>query len=291
MRKHPGRALTVLLGIALGAAVFTSVRLSIHASLDSFSRSMELIAGRADRVLTRPGGSVPEQLVAKLINHPLIESVSPLLSIYIQPGLANSDPFLLIGFDPLLDRSFRDWQIDDDAEKEGDSWLSLIKDPYTLIIGKALGRKYQWRQGDFIYLENASQTARFRITGTLALQGLALAEGGRVAFTDIATFQEFTGNYGQVDRIDLRFKPGVADRDLDAIHKILPEGVVLSSPLAAKESGQAMIRAYQLNLSILSFASLFVGMFLVYSLVALNAAARRHELAVLRSTGGSAHLL
>ena len=252
---------------------------------------MELIAGRADRVLTRPGGSVPEQLVAKLINHPLIEGVSPLLSIYIRPGLANSDPFLLIGFDPLLDRSFRDWQIDGDTQKEADSWLSLIKDPYTLIIGKALGRKYQWRQGDTIYLENAWQTARFRITGTLALQGLALAEGGRVAFTDIATFQEFTGNYGQVDRIDLRFKPGVTDRDLDAIHKILPEGVVLSSPLAAKESGQAMIRAYQLNLSILSFASLFVGMFLVYSLVALNAAARRHELAVLRSTGGSAHLL
>ena len=86
MRKHPGRALTVLLGIALGASVFTSVRLSIHASLDSFSRSMELIAGRADRALIRPGGSVPEQLVAKLIKHPLIESVSPLLTIYIRVG-------------------------------------------------------------------------------------------------------------------------------------------------------------------------------------------------------------
>ena len=52
-----------------------------------------------------------------------------------------------------------------------------------------------------------------------------------------------------------------------------------------------MIRAYQLNLSILSFASLFVGMFLVYSLVALNAASRRHELAVLRSIGASSYFL
>ena len=50
-----------------------------------------------------------------------------------------------------------------------------------------------------------------------------------------------------------------------------------------------MIRSYQLNLSVLSFASLFVGMFLVYSLVALNAASRRHELAVLRATGASAY--
>jgi putative ABC transport system permease protein len=48
-----------------------------------------------------------------------------------------------------------------------------------------------------------------------------------------------------------------------------------------------MIRAYQLSLTFLSFISLFVGMFLVYSLVALNAAARRRELAVLRATGAS----
>jgi putative ABC transport system permease protein len=290
MRNHPGRVLAVILGIALGAAVFTSVRISIHASLDSFSRSMELIAGRADRVLIRPGGSVPEQLVAKLIKHPLIESASPLLSIYIRPERPNSDPFLLIGFDPILDHSFRNWVIAGKAAMEMESWLNLLKDPDTLVIGKPLALEYQWHQDDLIYLENSRQTAPFRIAGTLASQGLALAEGGRVALTDIATFQEFTGEYGRVDRIDLRFKPGVSDRDLEAIRRLLPEGVVLSSPLAAKESGKAMIRAYQLNLSILSFASLFVGMFLVYSLVALNAAARRHELAILRSVGGSAHL-
>jgi putative ABC transport system permease protein len=291
MRKHPGRALTVLAGIALGAAVFTSVRLSIHASLDSFSRSMELISGRADRVLTRPGGRIPEQLVSILLKHPLIEAVSPLLSIYIRPGLPNSDPFLLIGVDPILDRSFRSWQIAGKSSQETDSWLKLLKDPYTLIISERLARDYQWQPDDFIRLENARRTARFQIAATMASQGLALAEGGQVALTDIATFQEFTGEYGRVDRIDLRFKSGVRDRDLAAIRNILPEGVMLSSPLAAKESGQAMIRAYQLNLSILSFASLFVGMFLVYSLVALNAASRRHELSVLRSTGGSSYLL
>jgi len=93
MRKHPGRALTVLCGIALGAAVFTSVRLSIHASLDSFTKSMELIAGRADRVLIRPGGRVPEQLVSRLLKHPLVESASPLLTTYIRPARKGADPF------------------------------------------------------------------------------------------------------------------------------------------------------------------------------------------------------
>ena len=291
MRRHPGRALTVLLGIALGAAVFTSVRLSIHASLDSFTRSMELIAGRADRVLIQPGGSVPEQLVAELLKHPLVESAAPVLTAYIRPDHPNSNPFLLMGFDPILDYSFREWKTAGKVENEAESWLNLLKDPRTLIASNTLALENGWQPGEDIHLENAKQSVPFRVVGLLASQGLAQAEGGRVAITDIATFQEFSGGFGWVDRIDLRFKPGVTDKDLEDFGNDLPEGIVLSSPLAVKESGQAMIRAYQLNLSILSFASLFVGMFLVYSLVALNAAARRHELAVLRSIGGSPYLL
>jgi putative ABC transport system permease protein len=291
MQKNLGRALTVLFGIALGAAVFTSVRLSVHASLDSFTRSMQLIAGRADRVLTRPGGRVPEELVAKLLNHPSVESASPLLTTYIRPVHDNAEPFLLIGFDPILDRSLRSWQIAEIGKQETVPWLDLLKDPYTLIVAKPIGLKYQRGRGDFLVIEHARQTTKFRIVGTLVPDGLALVEGGRMAITDIATFQEFTGLYGVVDRIDLLFKPNATSKDLEEIRKILPESVFLSSPSATGESGRGMIRAYQLNLSVLSFASLFVGMFLVYSLVALNAASRRHELAVLRSTGASPYLL
>ena len=291
MRKHPVRALTVLFGIALGAAVFTSVRLSIHASLDSFSKSMDLITGRAERVVIQPGGRVPEQLVTRLLRHPAVKNASPLLSTFIRPSGEGTHPFLLIGFDPILDRPLRTWQINGQAKPQNGLWLDLLSDPYTMIISQALADKYQWRRGDTISIEHVSQTAGFRIVGVLKPQGLALAEGGRVAITDIATFQEFTGIYGMVDRIDLLLNPGTADRQLSEIRAILPESIMLSSPSGAKESGRAMIRAYQLNLSILSFASLFVGMFLVYSLVALNAASRRHELAVLRSTGASSGLL
>jgi putative ABC transport system permease protein len=291
IRKHPGRALTVLFGIALGAAVFTSVRLSINASLDSFTKSMNLIAGRADRVLSRPGARLPEELISIVLRHPSVKNASALLSTYVRPVQDGAAPFLLIGFDPILDRPLRAWQINEQAKQKAGFWLDLIKDPNTLIIGKPLAERYQWHRGEIISLEHAQQTAEFRLAGTLEPQGLALVDGGRVALTDIATFQEFTGTYGMVDRIDLQFKPATTEREVAELRAMLPESIVLSSPSATKESGQAMIRAYQLNLSILSFASLFVGMFLVYSLVALNAASRRHELAVLRSTGASSYLL
>ena len=291
LRRHLGRALTVLLGIALGAAVFTSVRLSIHAALESFTRSMEVISGQADRVLVQPGGRVPEAWGAKLIRLPIVHEASPILTTYVRFSEEKAEPFLLIGFDPILDRSFRKWQTSRHTGEDTGSWLELLKRPFTVIVGKSLAEKYACRIGDLRAIEHTRQTSDFTVVGILSPNGLALAEGGMIALTDIATFQEFTQIYGSVDRIDIKLEPKATNKDFEQIQKILPENILLGSPSAAKESGQIMIRAYQLNLSILSFASLFVGMFLVYSLVALNAASRRHELAVLRATGASPMLL
>ena len=289
MRKHIGRALTVILGIALGAAVFTSVRLSINASLDSFAKSMDLIAGQADHVLTRPGGYVPENLITELLNHPAIQSASPVMTTYTRILQDDAQPFLLVGFDPILDRPFRNWRIQPKSNTEALVWLELLKEPFTLIVGDPLAIEFNSASRDAIVLEHIGQRSKFKVLGKLEREGLAMAEGGRIALTDIATFQEFTGLLGKVDRIDLKLKPLATAKDLANIRQMLPESIQLNPPTATRESGQMMIQAYQLNLSILSFASLFVGMFLVYSLVALNSASRRHELAILRSTGASAH--
>ena len=291
LRKHRGRAITVLLGVALGAAVFTSVRISINASLNSFTQSMDLIAGSADRVVVRPGGYVDAKLISSLLKHPAITGASPILTTYVRPTVKGAEPFLLIGFDPILDRSFRAWQVARAGEPNSMTWLDLLKEPYTIIVGNTLARKFGWRSGDFVTLDHTRQKASFKILGTLEPEGLALAEGGQIALTDIATFEEFTGIFGAADRIDVRLKPGVGPSEIADITKLLHESLEFASPSRRKLSGQEMIRAYQLNLSILSFASLFVGMFLVYSLVALNAASRRNELAILRSTGAASQLL
>ena len=152
MKKHLGRALTVLLGIALGAAVFTSVRLSIHAALDSFTRSMDVIAGSADRVLHQPGGRVPEEWVAKLIQLGVVREASPVLTTYVRLADKKSEPILLIGVDPIMDRSFRRWQTSERTKKDVESWVELLKRPYTLIIGTSLANKYASRRNDVLTL-------------------------------------------------------------------------------------------------------------------------------------------
>jgi putative ABC transport system permease protein len=291
LHRHFGRALIVVLGIALGAAVFTSVRISVHASLESFSRSMEFFAGSAEKVLVRPGGYVSEAVIPILRRHPAVARISPLLTTYVRGAQDRRDSFLLIGIDPVLDRSFRSWRISGGEAGRGERWADLIREPYTLILSEPLARELGVGTGNWVDIDHTRGTHAFRVLGTLIPQGLALVEGGRVAITDIATFQEFTGLLGVVDRVDLVFKPKTTPQELEELVSVLPETLELRPPSAARDSGTAMIRAYQLNLSVLSFASLFVGMFLVYSLVALNAASRRRELAVMRSLGASPRLL
>ena len=287
LRRHWGRALVVLLGIALGAAVFTSVRLAVHASLHSFTRSMDFFAGTAEKVLVRPGGYLPEGVLSLFFTHPAVKDYSALLTTYVRPADGRGDSFLLIGIDPLLDQSFRKWRIHGERDKAVERWLDLMREPYTVILTAPLARELHTASGARIKLEHTRHAAEFRVAGILEPQGLALVEGGRVAVTDIATFQELTGLHGLLDRIDLTFHPKSTREQIEDLARQLPPELELRSPSAARDSGTAMIRAYQLNLSVLSFASLFVGMFLVYSLVALNVASRRRELAILRSVGAS----
>ena len=290
LRDHWIRTLVVVLGVSLGAAVFTSVRIAVHATLNSFSRSMEHIVGLSDLTLVRPGGRVPDQLVAELMNHAAVQSASPVLSAYVRPANEKT-PFLLMGIEPILDRDLRDWSVQSvDAVRSVD-WRSMVVRPGGLIITKPLGDLLGWQNGQKVRIIHSRQMAEFEILGRLHSKGLAMVEGGRIALCDIATFQEFTGLFGLVDRIDVKLKDPDADEAIASLKSSLPDGVVAQSPSANTQSGRSMIRAYEISLTFLSFISLFVGMFLVFSLVALNAAARRRELAVMRATGASGRLL
>ena len=283
VRRQPWRALAVVLGIALGAAVFTSVRIAVDASLDSFSRSMDAFAGRADRVVTQPGGRVPEDLVARLQAIPGV-AVAPVMTTYTREA-GGTRSFLLVGIDPLMDRAMRSWEKAGPAGEEA-AWLQIMAEPFTLLAGETLARESGWGSGDRVMLTHRNGNTPFIVAGRISAEGLGAMANGRIALCDIATFQEFTGTFGRVDRIDLRLTDRNAELPPEAA-ALIGADLKVGPPGAVKTSGQGMIRAYQVNLSFLSFTSLFVGMFLVYSLVAMNAAARRRELAILRAVGAS----
>ncbi len=286
MRNAPFRAMGVVAGIAVGAAVFTGVRLSIHTCLDSLTLGMDRLAGKTEAIARAPGGRLPEELAAALFSHPLVETASPVMTTHVLAEGARA-PFLLLGIDPLLDRPLRDWGMTRESRTTFSS-MTLTAVPATVVVGARLLEETGLSAGEALVLSRGAVVSRFHIAGSLGARGPADGRGSRIAVCDIASFQEFTGVVGEVDRIDLRFYGGPRKETLDTVSALLPEGARLTTPEREISGGKEMVRAYGLNLTVLSFVSLFVGMFLVYSIVSMNMAARRRELAVMRSLGASA---
>ncbi|MDX2417909.1 MAG: FtsX-like permease family protein [Xanthomonadales bacterium] len=284
------RCLIVLLGIVLGAALFTGVRLATEASRESFSTGMDSFAGTADAVVTATAGPVDDRLVAALLKLPEVAAATPVLSVVVKVE-GHDEALRIIGIAPLLDRDFRDFPKLRESPQDQDEeqlWKRLITEPYSLALSRRAGKSFGATAEDTLTLVHVSGRTNCIVAAVLQAEGLALVDGGMVAVADIATVQELAGRQGLLDRIDLRFSENVSrDESVAAIAKVLPEGVRLANPGDAAESGRAMILAYELNLTVLSFVSLFGGMFLVYGMVALNGATRRFDTAVLRSLGAS----
>lgn len=276
------RSLAVIVGVGLGASVFLSVRLAVNASVEAFSQGMDAFTGTASLAVAAPGFRVDDSLVGRLLRLPGVTQASPVISAYVKDD--SGSPVRLVGVDPLLDRAFRGFSIAGSSGEadQGVNWMDLMAVPGTVLLGKPLAQRLGVEPGGRFTLHHGGRAASFTVLAVLAPEGLAGVEAGNLVVADISTAQEFLGLAGKVDRIDVKLAPGVS---ADAVEGILPAGFRAAPPGEARESGLAMIRAYQLNLTVLSFVSLFVGMFLVYSLVSLDAASRRKELAVLRSLG------
>jgi putative ABC transport system permease protein len=257
IHSHRVHAVIVLLGIALGSAVFTSVRLSVSASLAAYSKSMDVLSGQSDMVLIRPGGRVPDEIVASLFSNPKVQAIAPFSSTYVRPLRGSQEPFLLVGIDPISDRRFRSWQTASDNGQPRRHWMQLIIRPNTLLVGSQLAKELHLKDDDVLQLEHAHQKGDFHVLGHLEFDSVALAEGGRIAVTDIATFQEFTDSIGQVDRIDLKFASQPSPSELTRLKKSFASGMRVALPKSERDNGRNMIKAYEINLSVLSFASLF----------------------------------
>src|SRR6185437_6308619 len=138
------------------------------------------------------------------------------------------------------------------------------------------------RRGDALRLVGGSGETAFRIAGVL--EGLHAA--GDLAVIDIAAAQSAFARVGSLSRIELRLRvgaePGRVGRE---IARVLPAGVVVADADSVSRRAAAISRAYRVNLDALALVALATGALLVFSTLALQAARRRQEFALLRALG------
>ena len=283
-RHHPWRHAMAALAVALGVSLAWSVHLINVSALAEFSAAVRSANGEPDAVLRGPREGFDDQLLDVVAALPGVSIASPVVEVdtYAAPGLSASGdgaspasrlPIRLIGLDALAAAPLTPGALPRPAEGQGR--LAAL-DPRLAFVNAAARDRLGLRDGQMLRLQAGPHWHTLQVGGSVAAGGTPLV------VVDIAAAQALFGLEGRITRIDLRLEPGISAQ---AMEGRWPQGL---TPVAADEAEQRvshLSRAYRVNLTVLALVALFVGAFLVYSVVSLSVAQRTPSLALLGVLG------
>ena len=265
--------------IALGVALAGSVHTLHTSALAEIDQAARTLSGRADVEVRGPRSGFDDATFERLAQRPEVRAASPVLEV--DAALGAERTLRVLGLDAMRAIRLQPAFAPGVASTGAGAATSLL-DASTLWLSPAAAARLRLQAGDAVRLQTGAKAAEMRIAGVLP----GLAAAGDVAVADIAAVQERFDAIGRITRIDVALHPGVrADNFISAIAPGLPAGVVASPAAGAAGRAGALTRAYRVNLDALALVALVTGAFLVFSTLALQAARRRQELALLRALG------
>ena len=266
-----GRTALSIAGIALGVALGYGVHLVNRAAVSDVAAAVRSLAGEADLEVRGGRAGFPEALYPRIARLEGVALASPALEL--QAGIAGGERTIaLTGIDILRAAILQPQLV---TEERGE-----LLAPDRVLLSTAAAAALGLEKGDVLELVSGQQTIAFKVAG------IASSLRGISALTDIATAQWRFGRLGQINRIDVRLKPGTdLQGALKRIGEVLPPGVHAASLSSLEQASAYPSRSYRINLNVLAMVALFTGGFLVFSAQALEMARRRGEHALLRVLG------
>ncbi|MCC7459126.1 MAG: ABC transporter permease [Nitrospira sp.] len=285
-RLHPWRHAAVALVVALGVALAFSVQLINDSALSEFAGAVRAANGEPDVSLVgRDNAGIDDDLLDALSLDPAVRVASPVFEAdTLARDAAGGEPVSLraIGIDALQVFALAPAlvpRLDAAADTPGGPQRLTMLDPDVAFANATALQRLNLHSGDTIELRGAAGWQRLRIAGTVALGGPP------TLVLDVASAQQRFGHAGRLTRIDLRLAAGV-QADAWQRRQAWPAGVhAAASADDATQRVSNLSRAYRVNLSVLALVALFVGGFLVYSVLALSVAQRTPTFALLGVLG------
>ena len=276
-RFHPARFALTAVAIAVGVALGFAVHLVNGSALASFDGAMRGVSGAAELSVraSSPLG-FDEALYPKVAQTPGVADASPVVSLTARLGKAR---MTLLGLDVMRAAEVTPALIGIRPRGLGGGNAETAFDEAALFLSHRAMADAGVHVGVQVVVVANGHAVPLRVAGTLAGADDATAIG----VMDIAAVQWRFGRLGRIDRIDLE----LADRALaePALRAALPPTAMLSTPAAQNAQGDALSRAYRVNLDMLALVALLTGGFLVYSAQSLSVVRRQRAFALLRTLG------
>jgi len=274
VRHHAWRSATAVLAVLLGVALAFSVQLINASALSEFENAARSAGGQPDLELRAVQGAMDEALYGRIATDAEVAVASPALELQtLAVGRDGTRTGVrVLGIDPLVVGSVAPGLVPapfPDADR-----LAVLS-PRTVFLNAAAQRVLPASR---VQLQAGLSLREVDVAGTVG------AGGGPLALMDVAAAQDFFGRAGQLTRIDVKLRPGVAHADW--LRRMqLPATVQAGEPGDAGQRVSGLSRAYRVNLTVLALVALFTGAFLVFSVLALSVARRAQQFALLGVLG------
>lgn len=283
--QRPFRALLSIVGVALGVLASVAIGTANVHVLRSFEQAVTAVAGPASLEIAGGDLGLDESVITAVRTVEGVVSAAPVIegTVVVAEGVARGQALQILGLDLLAEVGTRGFQLSQVNEDEA---LETLQDPDVLYLGRQIAADWNLGVGSFVEVTAGGRLVRLRVAGLIHHEPSRSFLWDRLAVMDIAAAQLVFQSLGRLDRIELVTQPG---RPLDAImvsvRAVLPPYLVVQRPAQRTQQVENMVRAFQLNLTVLSWVGLLVGIFLIYNTMAFAVAQRRREIGIYRALG------
>jgi len=276
--RHPLLPGLNVLSIAVGVAVFLAIQVANRGALASFQNAVGIVAGRAELEVR---GDLPETVFPLVARVPGVKAATPLVEGIVTLPDEPGEYLRILGVDPFTGAELRAF----DLEGVGGETLDLgawLREPQGLAVAaeRAGG-------GPLRVLANGRSQV-LTPSSVFRTKDAAVESDPRIAAMDIGWAQGLLGREGRLTSIQIALDdPLAADRIAGVLRGVVPADATVAPPARRGSETEAMLAAFQLNLTALSLVSMVVGVYLIYNSLSAMVVRRRVEIGILRAGGAT----
>ena len=283
--QRPFRTLLSIAGVALGVMASVAIGTANIHVLRSFEQAVTTVAGSATLEIAGHDLGVDESVITAVRAVKGVVTAAPVIeeSVVVTQGKPRGQALQILGLDLIAEVKTRGFQI---AQADTEVALEELLAPDALYLGRQVAADLNLGVGSVVKVTVGGRVVRLRVVGLIHHEEARSSLWDRLAVMDIAAAQMLFQSVGRLERIDLVTTPGRPLDDIVAsLRAILPPHLLVQRPAQRTKQVENMVWAFQLNLSVMSWVGLLVGVFLIYNTIAFAVAQRRREIGIYRALG------
>lgn len=284
--QHPVRTSLTVLGVALGVSASVAVRTANIEVMQAFEQAVVTVAGPTTLEVSGGDLGIDESLLGAVRAVSGVATASPVVTHTLVRLTDDGQPkgaAHVLGLDLLDEAQRRGFVLD--AAPDADPLDALVRAD-RVFVGRGVAGAWQVTEDSVVRLQAGTRRLTMTVAGVVRAQNDQVSSWDQLVIMDIAAAQVAFDMVGRLDRIDVVTEEGASvDQVAETLRGVVPPSLTVERPSHRSRQVEQMVRSFRLNLTVLSWVGILVGVFLIYNTMSFAVAQRRREIGIYRAIG------